>query len=182
MQLRMPLDVVQIIVGIEMYQSKEKTTDYLCRRHPAQHTRNVFRHREATLTIWQCHISFIGHHRQYDITNRHQQHRDPESRPKRNLSDASLLKPLGERFSFHQPPTATGDQQQVIIGDFNSHSSTWGYATTNTDGELLEDWAGDNRLSLIHDPKLPSSFKSGEGAALTSSLLSTELPGAATRL
>ena len=77
------------------------------------------------------------------------------------ISVTSVYKPPGERFSFHQPLTAVGDQQQVIIGDFNSHSSTWGYATTNTDGELVEDWAENQRLSLIHDPKLPSSFNTG---------------------
>ena len=42
----------------------------------------------------------------------------------------SIYKPPGERFSFHQQLTEVGDQQQVIIGDFNSHSSTWGYATS----------------------------------------------------
>ena len=77
------------------------------------------------------------------------------------ISVTSVYKPAGERFSFHQPLAAVGDQQQVIIGDFNSHSLTWGYATTNTDGELVEDWAENQRLSLIHDPKLPSSFNSG---------------------
>ena len=77
------------------------------------------------------------------------------------ISVTSVYKPPGERFSFHQPLTAVGDQQQVIIGDFNSHSSTWCYATTNTDGELVEDWAENQILSLIHDPKLPSSFNSG---------------------
>ena len=79
----------------------------------------------------------------------------------RGISVTSVYKPPGERFSFHQPPTAVGDQQQVIIGDFNSHSSTLGYATINTDGELVEDWAENQILSLIHDPKLPSSFNSG---------------------
>ena len=53
------------------------------------------------------------------------------------ISVTSVYKPPGERFSFNQPPTAVGDQHQVIIGDFNSHSSTWGYATTNTDGKLV---------------------------------------------
>ena len=52
--------------------------------------KNAFGHPEATLTIQQCHICYIGHHREYNITNRLQQHRDPESRPKRNLSDVSL--------------------------------------------------------------------------------------------
>ena len=79
----------------------------------------------------------------------------------RGISVGSVCKPPGERFSFHQPPTAVGDQQHVIIGDFNSHSSTWGYATTNIDGELVEDWTENQRLTLIHDPKLPSSFNSG---------------------
>ena len=74
----------------------------------------------------------------------------------RGISVTSVYKPPGERFSFHQPPTAVGDQQHVIIGDFTSHSST-----TNTDGELVEDWAENQRLSLIHDPKLLSSFNSG---------------------
>ena len=55
------------------------------------------------------------------------------------ISVTSIYKPPGERFSFHQPLPAVGDQQQVIIGHFNSHSSTLGYATTNTDGELVED-------------------------------------------
>ena len=77
------------------------------------------------------------------------------------ISATPVYKPPGERFSFHQPLTVVGDQHQVIIGDFNSHSSTWGYATTNTDGELVDDWAENQRLSLIHDPKLGSSFNSG---------------------
>ena len=79
----------------------------------------------------------------------------------RGISVTSVYKPPGERFSLHQPLTAAGDQQYVIIGDFNSHCSAWGYATTNTDGELVGDWAENQRLTLIHDPKLSSSFNSG---------------------
>ena len=43
----------------------------------------------------------------------------------RGISVTSLYNPPGERFPFHQRPTAVGDQQHVITGDFNSHSSTW---------------------------------------------------------
>ena len=57
----------------------------------------------------------------------------------RGISVTSVYKQTGERFSFHQPLSAIGDQQHVIIGYFNSHISAWGYATTNTDGELVED-------------------------------------------
>ena len=77
------------------------------------------------------------------------------------ISVTSVYRPPGKRFSFYQPLTAVGDQQQVIIGYFNSHSSTLGYATTNIDGELVDDWAENQRLSLIHDHNLPSSFNSG---------------------
>ena len=124
------------------------------RRHPAQHTRNGFGHREATLTLWQCHVCYIGHHR--DINNI-----DILRVDLNGISVTSVYKPPGERFSCHQPLTAVEDQQQVIIGDSNSHSTTWGYATTNSDGELVEAWAENQRLSLIHDPNLPSSFNSG---------------------
>ena len=37
------------------------------------------------------------------------------------ISVTSVYKPPGERFSFHQPLSAVGDQHQVIVGDFNSH-------------------------------------------------------------
>ena len=73
------------------------------------------------------------------------------------ISVTSVYKPPGERFSFHQPLTAVGDQQQVIIGDFNSHSSTWGYATTNIDGEL----GRESTIEPDSRPKLPTSFNSG---------------------
>ena len=73
------------------------------------------------------------------------------------ISVTSVYTPPGERCSFHHTLAAVGDKQQVIIGDFNIHSSTWGYATTNTDGELVDNQI----LSLVHDPKLLSSFNSG---------------------
>ena len=131
------------------------------RRHPAQHTRNGFGHREATSAIWQCHICYVWHHREYNITITDINNIEILRVDLNGISVTAVYKPPGERFSFHQPLTAVGDQQQVIIGDFNSHSSTCGYATTNTDGELVEDWADNHILSMIHDPKLPSSFNSG---------------------
>ena len=48
----------------------------------------------------------------------------------------------------------------MIIGDFNSHSTQWGYRSTNEDGTLVERWAESNLLSLIHDAKQPKSFHS----------------------
>ena len=53
-----------------------------------------------------------------------------------------LLPPLGQRFKPH-----------IVIGDFNSHSTFWGYTTTDSDGEAVKQWADSNRLSLIHNAK-----------------------------
>ena len=60
-----------------------------------------------------------------------------------------LLAPLGQRIKHH-----------IVIGDFNSHSTLWGYTTTDSDGEAVEHWADSNRLSLIHNAKLPKLFNS----------------------
>ena len=60
-----------------------------------------------------------------------------------------LIAPLGQRIKPH-----------IVIGDFNSHSTLWGYTTTDSDGEVVEQWADSNRCSLIHNAKLPKSFNS----------------------
>ena len=59
----------------------------------------------------------------------------PESRSAWNLSDVGLQT---ARWTFLVPPATNCGRRPTA--DFNSHSSTWGYATTNTDGELVEDW------------------------------------------
>ena len=42
----------------------------------------------------------------------------------------------------------------------NSHSTLWRYTTRNSDRESVEQWENSNRLSLIHNVKLPKSFNS----------------------
>lgn len=70
----------------------------------------------------------------------------------------SYYKPPNEKFEFKGNTAST--PIQVVIGDFNSHSTVWGYRTTNDDGTLVENWSDANRLVLIHDSKLPKSFNS----------------------
>ena len=45
-----------------------------------------------------------------------------------------LLLPLGQRIKPH-----------IVIGDFNNHSTLWVYTTTDSDGEVVEQWADSNR-------------------------------------
>ena len=97
----------------------------------------------------------------------------------------SIYKPPTVDFKFpHCIPQGPG-KPQIIIGDFNSHSTQWGYKDTNKDGELVEVWIDSNQLSLIHDSKLPSSFNSARWKSgydifvtLTASILLLTKPSA----
>ena len=52
------------------------------------------------------------------------------------------------------------DKPQIILEDINSHSTQWGCKDNNRDGISVEEWIDSNEVSLIHDPKLPTSFQS----------------------
>ncbi|XP_071483046.1 uncharacterized protein [Diadema antillarum] len=77
-----------------------------------------------------------------------------------DVSVTSAYKPPMQVFQL--PPGLVGQHRnEILIGDFNCHSSRWGYQDTDENGELLEDWMDLNNLHLIHDSKLPPSFNSG---------------------
>ena len=40
----------------------------------------------------------------------------------------------------------------IIMGDFNSHSQSWGYDHIRARGEEIEAWQYDNNLTLINQP------------------------------
>ena len=69
------------------------------------------------------------------------------------ISVCSVYKPPIETFSI--PNAVTDGRVNVVIGEFNSHSATWGYDKTNEDGENVETRADANQMSLIHDAKRP---------------------------
>ncbi|KAG7299565.1 hypothetical protein JYU34_016540 [Plutella xylostella] len=73
----------------------------------------------------------------------------------------SVYKPPGTLFEFFPPNNFNTHPVKVVVGDFNSHSTSWGYDTTDASGQAVEEWAETNNLTLIHSPKLPSSFNSG---------------------
>ena len=51
----------------------------------------------------------------------------------------SLYKPPPEPFLL--PPLGQRIKPHIVIEDFNSHSTLWGYTTTDSDGEAVEQWA-----------------------------------------
>ena len=62
--------------------------------------------------------------------------------------------------SFELPALDHTNLPHIVIGDFNGHSTTWGYASTDNEGEAVEQWADSCDFTLIHDAKLPKSFNS----------------------
>lgn len=77
-----------------------------------------------------------------------------------NITISSIYKPPNTPFKFIEPPNFQNQNTRIVIGNFNSHSISWGYADTNEDGEFVEKWADECQMQLVHDPKLPSSFNS----------------------
>ena len=61
---------------------------------------------------------------------------------------------------FALPALGHRDLPHILIGDFYSHSTSWGYDTTDYNGEAVDQWADSCDLTLIHDAKLPKSFNS----------------------
>ena len=71
----------------------------------------------------------------------------------------SVYKPPNKKFVL--PAIGNGNLPHIVIGDFNSHSTIWGY--TNNNGEAVEQWADSCNITLIHNAKLSKSFNSARG-------------------
>ena len=69
-----------------------------------------------------------------------------------------MYKPPNDPFEL--PALGHRNIPHIVIGDFNSHSTTWGYTNTDNEGEAVEQWADSFDFTLIHDAKLPKSFNS----------------------
>ena len=54
----------------------------------------------------------------------------------------------------------TKDKHCIVVGDFNSHSPSWGYPEQDARGEEVEDWQTDMNLLLLNDPDDPPTYYS----------------------
>ena len=73
-----------------------------------------------------------------------------------------LLLPTGDLLitNCYSPPASVlalhnvkiEESRHLVIGDFNSHSPSWGYEEMDTRGEEVEDWMMENRLVLVNQP------------------------------
>ena len=75
----------------------------------------------------------------------------------RHLTVFNIYSPPNKMIDLPCLPQDGGDW--IAVGDFNSHSPSWGYRNLNGKGEEVEDWIVTNRLVLINRPDdLPSFY------------------------
>lgn len=72
------------------------------------------------------------------------------------ISIYNTYKPPNTSWVHGSLPTIS--KSSVVLGDFNSHNTLWGYATTDEAGDALEEWIGSQSLYIIQDLKGPTTF------------------------
>ncbi|UYV73146.1 PTPRD [Cordylochernes scorpioides] len=75
-----------------------------------------------------------------------------------DLSIYNVYKPPSQLWI----PTSLPSPQHpaIVLGDFNSHHTLWGYSSTDNEGESLNDWMEINDMQLIFDAKKQGTFQS----------------------
>ena len=76
------------------------------------------------------------------------------------ITITSVYKPPASECEWPSLPERCRRPLHLVIGDFNSHSTAWGYEQNDCNGDLVEAWAEASNFSLIHDAKLPKYFDS----------------------
>ena len=76
------------------------------------------------------------------------------------LDIISVYKPPNELFNW-PPNLDITSKTTLVLGDFNSHSTLWGYDHDDPSGEEVILWASANDLTLLYDPKSKPTFLSG---------------------
>lgn len=77
-----------------------------------------------------------------------------------NCTITSVYKPPHTEIKANDFCQLDADKTHFVVGDFNSHSSLWGYRDDDRNGEAVIQWADASKLTLLHDNKLPASFNS----------------------
>jgi len=76
----------------------------------------------------------------------------------KELKVVNLYSPNDKPLSLDTIPVQ--DSDYIVIGDFNSHSQSWGYDHIDKRGEEVETWQDDHNLLLINDPEDQPTFYS----------------------
>ena len=116
---------------------------------PTSHPWNEACRRDPSQTVW---VSCIQQTKPRDRRGRHPQHRRANGNitvALPNVSVTLVYTPPKSLFLHSELPDRC---KHISIGDFKAHSTWWGYAVNNHDGEEVETWLESKHLTLIHAP------------------------------
>ena len=75
--------------------------------------------------------------------------------PKKEITITNAYCPSDRDIETNVFPTS---ENTIILGDFNSHSPSWGYDSMDNRGEIIEDWLIENRFILLNKPDDEPTF------------------------
>ena len=75
-----------------------------------------------------------------------------------NLVIYNLYSPPDKPIELHN--LILSEENWIVVGDFNSHSPSWGYKDLDNKGEEVENWIISNQLILLNKPDDPPTFYS----------------------
>ncbi|GFR74746.1 RNA-directed DNA polymerase from mobile element jockey [Elysia marginata] len=75
----------------------------------------------------------------------------------KNITIYNCYCPPGKEHALHAMNIS---DQCIVVGDFNSHSASWGYENQDARGEEVEDWRTNMSLLLLNSPEDPPPFYS----------------------
>jgi len=74
---------------------------------------------------------------------------------KEKLSVCNVYSPADKALLNNISPN---QDKWITVGDYNSHSPSWGYGDLDSKGEEVEQWMAENQLVLINQPDDEPTF------------------------
>lgn len=110
------------------------------------------------------------HHKQYGITTYVKEDLEDVETVSKSISEnifilitrvnevniTNIYKPPNESWS--SPPIKVLKHPAIYVGDFNSHSTAWGYNDNDNNGDVLSEWITLNNLYLVYSSKDKGTF------------------------
>ena len=84
---------------------------------------------------------------------------------KREITLFNCYCPPGKQQNLDK--MAIPPERCIVLGDFNSHSPSWGYPDLDLRGEEIENWQIENRLLLLNHPDDQPTFYSRRWRSIT---------------
>ena len=136
--------VIRLVQGTALAPSVSPRNSQRWKKSEAQNSWNDTRSRASSRQIWERY--FIGDDLKVkSISVTAANHVELITAELSDVVAHSVYKPPSEQFVF--PPLEDRSLPQIVIGDFHSHNTIWGYDATYNNGVAVVQWAESNSLT-----------------------------------